>query len=93
MISIIISKCHCEFVKEAIWEAIPSARAAGIVVQQAIDLMNDPVLANPDTIRMEIDEDLWKCIQDILKYHPQPEVGNFFIHHLEDLAEDSALGY
>ena len=93
MITLEISKCHCEIVKEAIWEAIPSAQAAGIIVQKVIDLMNNPVLKDPETVYIEIENEVWKCVMDILRHHPQPDVGNFFIHHLQDLAADSALGY
>ena len=93
MITIEISKCHCEIVKEAIWEAIPPAQNAGILVQKVIYLINAPILKNPDSVYLEIENEVWECMLDILRHHPQPDVGNFFIRHLGNLAADSALGY
>ena len=93
MITIEIRKCHCDIVIEALWEAIPSAQEAGIIVQPVIDLINDPSLKDPDTVYLEFKNEVWECMLDILRHHPLTNVGDFFIHHLQDLAADSALGY
>jgi len=93
MITIDISKCHCEVLKEAIWEAIPNAQDTGIDVNKAIKVMKASEIAGQDTIHFSIEEDAWNCILEILRHHPQPTVGDFFIHHMEDLAADSQLGY
>lgn len=93
MIKIEISKCHCDIVHEALYEAIPNAKKAGIEVDQVLEMIQNPDLLDEHTVYLNIEDDIWQTIMEILRCHPQPDVGSFFIHHLENLAEDSLLGY
>jgi hypothetical protein len=93
MITIVISKCHCELIREAIEEALPAAQAAGLAVQPVTDLLNSLQLTCPDSVRIEFTDDTWQAVLGVLRHHPQPAIGEFFIHHLDDLAADARLGY
>jgi hypothetical protein len=92
MITIEVSKCHCEIVREAILEAFPFAQAAGVDVSLVQECMSKNELAQ-DTVKIFMDDPTWQAVLDTLRHHPQPHIGDFFIHHLQDLVADSLLGY
>ena len=92
MITIEVSKCHCEIVREAILEAFPYALAAGVNVELVEKCIGKNSL-DQQIIKIVMDEPTWQAVLDTLRYHPQPHIGDFFIHHLQELAADSLLGY
>jgi hypothetical protein len=92
MITIEVSKCHCEIVREAILEAFPFAQAAGVNVGLVEKCMGKNLL-DQETIMIVMDDPTWQAVLDTLRHHPQPHIGDFFIHHLQDLVADSLLGY
>lgn len=93
MITIQISKSHCKIITETIQEALPAAQAAGMNTEPVKACLIDDKLDTVDSVKICIQEDSYQAILAVLRHHPLPEVGNFFIHHLQKLVEDALLGY
>lgn len=80
------SKGHYLVLIQAINESLPRAKADKVDISRTIQFVDiPPIYTEDEEIIVDLDEKLFQNLVQILKYHPEEEVGRYYINDLKIL--------